>query len=42
MAIACQDTGRHFIGIEKEPQYVEIARRRLAEAAAQPRLELTA
>jgi site-specific DNA-methyltransferase (adenine-specific) len=29
-AIAARNTGRHFIGIEKEPKYVEIARKRLA------------
>jgi site-specific DNA-methyltransferase (adenine-specific) len=29
-AIAALNTGRHFIGIEKEPKYVEIARRRIA------------
>jgi site-specific DNA-methyltransferase (adenine-specific) len=37
--VACVNTNRHFIGIEREAAYVEIARRRLAEAAAQPRLE---
>jgi DNA modification methylase len=40
--VACINTGRHFIGIEKEPQYVAIARRRLTDAAAQPRLEIPA
>ena len=30
-AIAALNTGRHFIGIEKEPKYVEIARKRIAE-----------
>jgi site-specific DNA-methyltransferase (adenine-specific) len=29
-AIAARNTGRHFIGIEKEPKYVEIARKRIA------------
>jgi DNA modification methylase len=31
--VAALKTGRRFIGIEKEPQYVAIARKRLAEAA---------
>lgn len=30
-AIAALNTGRHFMGIEKEPKYVEIARKRIAE-----------
>jgi site-specific DNA-methyltransferase (adenine-specific) len=34
-AIACINTGRNFIGIEKEADYCEIARRRLKEAQAQ-------
>jgi site-specific DNA-methyltransferase (adenine-specific) len=29
-AIACKNTNRHFIGIEKEPKYVEVANKRLA------------
>lgn len=29
-AIAALNTGRHFIGIEKEPKYVEIARKRIS------------
>ncbi len=29
-AVAALNTGRHFIGIEKEPEYAEIARRRIA------------
>ena len=33
--IACVGTGRDFIGIEKEPEYVEIARRRLDKAIAE-------
>lgn len=28
-AVACRNTGRHFIGIEKEPKYVEIANTRI-------------
>ncbi len=31
-AVACVETGRHFIGIELEAKYCEIARRRVAEA----------
>lgn len=30
-AVACKNTGRHFIGIELEEKYCEIARRRVAE-----------
>ena len=30
-AIAALNTGRFFIGIEKEEKYVEIARKRIAE-----------
>jgi DNA modification methylase len=36
--VACVNTGRHFIGIEREPQYVTVARQRIANAAAQPAL----
>jgi len=38
--IACVLEGRDFIGIEREPEYVEIAEKRIAEAQMQPRLEL--
>lgn len=31
-AVAAINTGRQFIGIEREPEYVEIARKRVAEA----------
>ena len=34
-AVAALNTGRFFIGIEKEPQYVEIARKRVEQAQAQ-------
>jgi site-specific DNA-methyltransferase (adenine-specific) len=37
-AIAAHNTGRFFIGIEKEPKYVEIARKRLEQAQAQQSL----
>jgi site-specific DNA-methyltransferase (adenine-specific) len=33
-AIACQKTGRRYIGIEKIPEYCEIARRRIAAVPA--------
>jgi site-specific DNA-methyltransferase (adenine-specific) len=33
--VACINSGRSFIGIEREAAYVEIARRRIADAAAQ-------
>jgi DNA modification methylase len=36
--VACAEEGRDFIGIEKEAEYVEIARRRIEAAAAQERL----
>ena len=31
--VACANTGRKFIGIEREPKYYEIAKARIAEAA---------
>ena len=34
-AVAALNTGRFFIGIEKEPKYVEIARKRVKAAQAQ-------
>lgn len=37
-AIAAHNTGRFFIGIEKEPKYVEIARKRLEQAQSQQSL----
>jgi len=37
-AIAAHNTGRFFIGIEKEPKYVEIARKRLERAQMQQSL----
>ncbi len=37
-AIAAHNTGRFFIGIEKEPKYVEIARQRVAQAEMQGNL----
>jgi DNA modification methylase len=30
--VACVNMGRNFIGIEKDPQYFEIASERIAEA----------
>lgn len=36
--VACKRLGRNFIGIELEPEYVEIARQRIASAEAQPHL----
>ena len=30
-AVAAQNLGRHYIGIERNPEYIEIARQRLAE-----------
>jgi DNA modification methylase len=40
--IACKLEGREFIGIEREPEYVEIAEKRIAEAQLQLRLPLEA
>lgn len=34
--VACARDGRHFIGIEREPKYFEIACRRIEEAYKQP------
>lgn len=36
--VACVNLGRSFIGIEREPKYFDIARRRIATAIATPRL----
>ena len=40
--VACAEEGREFIGIEREGEYVEIARRRIDAASAQQRLEVFA
>ena len=37
--VACVQTGRNFVGIEIDPDYYEIAKRRIKEAQMQPRLE---
>jgi site-specific DNA-methyltransferase (adenine-specific) len=37
-AVAAHNTGRFFIGIEKEPKYVEIARKRVEQAQMQQSL----
>jgi len=37
-AVACVNLNRHFIGIEKEPTYYEIAKRRVEEAQRQGNL----
>lgn len=36
--VACVNLGREFIGIEREPKYFDIARRRISEALSRPRL----
>ena len=36
--VACINTGREFIGIEKDPKYYEVARKRLEDAESQIRL----
>jgi len=36
--VACVQTGRKFIGIEIDPGYFEIAKKRIMEAQAQIRL----
>lgn len=38
--VACVNTGRNFIGIEKEPTYFEIAERRIRQAQEARQLEL--
>jgi site-specific DNA-methyltransferase (adenine-specific) len=40
-AIAAYNTGRNFIGIEKEKRYVDAARKRYADHTAQLRLDIT-
>jgi site-specific DNA-methyltransferase (adenine-specific) len=37
--VACVNTGRNFMGIEREPKYAAIAQRRISEAQQQPKLE---
>lgn len=32
--VACKRTGRRFIGIEQDPKYYEIARKRIEETKA--------
>ena len=36
--VACANTGRRFIGIEREPKYFDIACRRIEDAQRQGRL----
>ncbi|MAL01192.1 MAG: hypothetical protein CL536_03445 [Alcaligenaceae bacterium] len=36
--VACMNLGRHFIGIEREPKYFDIACRRIEDALRQERL----
>jgi site-specific DNA-methyltransferase (adenine-specific) len=36
--VACVNLGRSFIGIEREPKYFDIARRRITQALSSPRL----
>lgn len=38
--VACVNFGRSFIGIEREPKYFDIARRRISEALDRPRFAL--
>jgi site-specific DNA-methyltransferase (adenine-specific) len=38
--IACAEESRDFIGIEREAEYVEIARRRIEAASAQLRISI--
>ncbi|HXG91388.1 MAG TPA: site-specific DNA-methyltransferase [Blastocatellia bacterium] len=40
-AVACLELDRHFVGIEINPQYIQIAQKRLKEAAGRPRNLLT-
>lgn len=41
VGVVCQQLGRPFVGIELNPEYVQIARRRLRKEAAQPELILS-
>ncbi len=38
--VACVNLGRSFIGVEIEPKYFDIARRRISETLSMPRLPL--
>ena len=38
VAVACVQTGRRFKGIEIDPDYYQIARKRIKQALMQPRL----
>lgn len=38
-ALACIDTGRNFIGFEKEKKYFDIAMKRIADMKRQPKLD---
>jgi DNA modification methylase len=38
--VACVNAGRSFIGIEREAAYIEIARKRIADASAQLTMEV--
>ena len=38
-AVACINTGRNFIGIEKDTEYFEIAQRRIKDAQEQERID---
>lgn len=38
--VACVQTGRKFIGIEIEPKYFEIAKKRIQQAQLQMRMPL--
>lgn len=38
IGVACVDRGIQFTGIEREPKYFDIARRRISDALSRPRL----
>lgn len=38
--VACVNTGRNFIGIERDPEYFKIAERRIADAQLQERMPI--
>jgi site-specific DNA-methyltransferase (adenine-specific) len=38
--VACVNTGRNFIGIEKDPEYFNIAKKRIEEAEQNKKEEL--
>ena len=40
--VACQNTGRSFVGIERDEKYFEISKERIQQAVREPQLEMAA